>query len=106
MSMWAMQRSLMAHMKALRSDRTYVRPSVYPALIRISDRPSYSVIESQCGEAAGRVLPLWIVLYTHAPRAIVGGLFTPNTAMVMFGQLRMASLVRIPRDAPSRLLVP
>jgi MFS family permease len=46
------------------------------------------------------VLPLWVVLYTHAPRAIVGALFTFNTAMVVFGQVRMASLVQTLSDAP------
>lgn len=50
------------------------------------------------------VLPLWVVLYTHAPRAIVGGLFTLNTGMVVFGQVRMASLVRTLSDAPRAYL--
>jgi MFS family permease len=44
-------------------------------------------------------LPLWVVLYTHAPRALVGLLFTLNTVVVVFAQVRVSSDVRGLPDA-------
>jgi MFS family permease len=44
-------------------------------------------------------LPLWVVLYTHAPRALVGLLFTLNTVVVVLAQVRVSSDVRGLADA-------
>ncbi len=44
-------------------------------------------------------LPLWVVLYTHAPRALVGLLFTVNTAIVVIAQVRISREVRGLLDA-------
>lgn len=46
-------------------------------------------------------LPLWVVLYTHAPRALVGLLFTLNTAAVVVAQVRVSRDVRGLADAPA-----
>jgi MFS family permease len=45
-------------------------------------------------------LPLWVVLYTHAPRACVGLLFTLNTVVVVVAQVRVSRDVRRLDDAP------
>ncbi len=45
-------------------------------------------------------VPLWVVLHTHAPRAIAGILFTLNTAMVVLAQVRLTAGVRGLADAP------
>jgi MFS family permease len=45
-------------------------------------------------------LPLWVVLFTHAPRALVGLLFTVNTVIVVIGQVRVSRDVRGLADAP------
>lgn len=46
-------------------------------------------------------LPLWVVLYTHAPRALVGILYTVNTVVVVAAQVRVSREVRALADAPS-----
>jgi MFS family permease len=45
-------------------------------------------------------VPLWVVLHTHAPRAVAGVLFTVNTAMVVLAQVRLTAGVRGLADAP------
>src|SRR5579875_3707379 len=45
-------------------------------------------------------LPLWIVLHSHAPRALTGILFTLNTAMVVLVQVRASAGVRSVADIP------
>ena len=45
-------------------------------------------------------LPLWIVLHTHAPRALAGILFTLNTAIVVLIQVRATAGVRGLADVP------
>ena len=45
-------------------------------------------------------LPLWIVLHTHAPRALTGILFTVNTVLVVLFQVRASRGVRQLRDIP------
>jgi len=45
-------------------------------------------------------MPLWVVLYTDAPRALVGLLFTLNTALVVAGQVRVSRGVRTLDHAP------
>ncbi|HEX3617317.1 MAG TPA: MFS transporter [Solirubrobacteraceae bacterium] len=45
-------------------------------------------------------LPLWVVLYTHAPRALVGLLFTLNTVVVVIAQVRVSRDVRGLAQAP------
>lgn len=49
-------------------------------------------------------LPLWVVLYTHAPRALVGLLFTVNTAIVVIAQVRISRHVRGLADATATYL--
>lgn len=44
-------------------------------------------------------LPLWVVLYTHAPRALVGLLYTVNTVVVVIAQVRVSRDVRGLADA-------
>jgi hypothetical protein len=39
-------------------------------------------------------LPLWVVLHTHAPRAVTGILFTMNTVIVVLAQVRATKNVR------------
>lgn len=46
-------------------------------------------------------LPLWVVLYTHAPRALVGILYTVNTVVVVIAQVRISRDVRSLAHAPS-----
>lgn len=45
-------------------------------------------------------LPLWVVLFTHAPRALVGVLFTINTATVVIAQVRVSRNVRTLAHTP------
>lgn len=45
------------------------------------------------------VLPLWIVLQTHAPREVVGRLFTLNTIVVVICQVRVSAVVTDLADA-------
>jgi MFS family permease len=45
-------------------------------------------------------MPLWIVLHTHAPRALPGILFTINTAVVVLFQVKATSGVRSIADVP------
>jgi MFS family permease len=45
-------------------------------------------------------LPLWVVLYTHAPKALVGLLFTLNTVVVVVAQVRVSRDVRELAQAP------
>lgn len=45
-------------------------------------------------------LPLWIVLHTHAPRALTGILFTMNTVLVVLFQVRVSRTVRRLGDIP------
>jgi MFS family permease len=52
------------------------------------------------GTALEVALPLWIVLHTHAPRALTGILFTANTVIVVLAQVRATAGVRGLRDAP------
>ncbi len=49
-------------------------------------------------------LPLWVVLFTHAPRELVGLLYTLNTALVVLAQVRVARGVRVLAQAPRALL--
>jgi MFS family permease len=51
------------------------------------------------GTALEVALPLWIVLHTHAPRALTGVLFTANTVIVVLAQVRATAGVRGLRDA-------
>jgi MFS family permease len=44
------------------------------------------------------ILPLWVVLRTHAPRELVGLLFTLNTVLVVTGQLWFSRSVNELRD--------
>ena len=46
------------------------------------------------------VLPLWVVLRTHAPRALVGLMFTLNTVLVVTVQLRVSGRIRRLTDVP------
>jgi hypothetical protein len=50
------------------------------------------------GTALEVALPLWIALDTHAPRALVGILFTVNTICVVLVQVRLAAGVRALSD--------
>ena len=45
-------------------------------------------------------LPLWVVLHTHAPRALAGVLFTINTAVVVLFQVKATSDVNSIADVP------
>jgi MFS family permease len=45
-------------------------------------------------------MPLWVVLYTHAPRALVGLLYTVNTVVVVLLQVRVSRDVRDLADTP------
>jgi MFS family permease len=45
-------------------------------------------------------LPLWVVLHTHAPRALAGILFTINTAVVVLFQVKATSGVKSIADVP------
>jgi len=45
-------------------------------------------------------IPLWVVLHTDAPRALAGALFTFNTVIVVFVQVRATSGVRQLADVP------
>jgi Major Facilitator Superfamily len=45
-------------------------------------------------------MPLWVVLHTHAPRALPGILFTINTAVVVLFQVKATSGVRSIADVP------
>jgi Major Facilitator Superfamily len=45
-------------------------------------------------------LPLWVALHTHAPRAVIGILFTLNTVIVVVSQVRLTSSVRGLGDVP------
>jgi len=45
-------------------------------------------------------LPLWVVLYTNAPRAVVGILFTVNTVAVVLAQIPISGRVRGLADLP------
>jgi len=49
-------------------------------------------------------LPLWVVLFTHAPRELVGLLFTLNTVLVVVAQVRVARGVRALAQAPRALV--
>jgi MFS family permease len=52
------------------------------------------------GTALEVALPLWIVLHTHAPRALTGILFSLNTAIVVLTQVRTTAGIRGLRDVP------
>jgi MFS family permease len=45
-------------------------------------------------------LPLWVVLHTHAPRALAGILFTINTVVVVLFQVKATSGVNSIADVP------
>jgi MFS family permease len=45
-------------------------------------------------------LPLWVVLHTHAPRALTGVLFTINTVLVVLFQVRATAGVNSIADVP------
>lgn len=49
-------------------------------------------------------LPLWVVLFTDAPRELVGLLYTLNTALVVVAQVRVARGVRTLAQAPRALV--